>query len=202
MPPREGLMKMNIEIEVLHLDWLVEFLMESPKNLSSRDSSQEVDLAKMIKLSIKALMEQHPKVEILARWLAWEHLTLISPTWTCKMWAWIWWKTKEKWTVAYTSQRPPELLQLKMVSMLSLVLQEASQDKSIEPLERISLIKFLTRQEPLLFRMQLEPTNLVHKLLKTETQLLGQSMSQENHPQVVTQTIKKSPKPRTMFHKQ
>ena len=67
MPPQEGLMKMNIEIEVPHLDWPVEFLMESPRNLSSRDSSQEVDLAKMIKLSIKALMEQHPKVEILAR---------------------------------------------------------------------------------------------------------------------------------------
>jgi predicted metalloprotease with PDZ domain len=89
-----------------------------------------------------------------------------------------------------------------MASMLSLALPEASQDKSIEPLERISLIRFLTRQEPLLFRMQLEPTNLVLKLLKIETQLLGLSMSQENHLQAVTQTIKKSPKPRTMFHKQ
>jgi hypothetical protein len=89
-----------------------------------------------------------------------------------------------------------------MVSMLSLALPEASQDKSIEPLERISLIKFVTRQELLLFRMQLEPTNLVLKLSKTETQLLGQSMLQENHPQVVIQTIKKSPKPRIMFHKQ
>jgi hypothetical protein len=67
MPPQEGLMKMNIETEVPHLDWPVEFLMESPKNLSSKDSSQEADLAKMIKLLIKALMEQHLKVEIQAR---------------------------------------------------------------------------------------------------------------------------------------
>ena len=86
--------------------------------------------------------------------------------------------------------------------MLSVAQLEASQDKSIEPLERISLIKFLTRQELLLFRMQLEPINLVHKLSKTETQQLDQSMSQGNHLQVVIQTIKKLPKPRTMFRKQ
>jgi len=67
MRPQEGLMKMNIETEVPHLDWPVEFLMGSPKNLSSKDSSQEVDLAKMNKLLIKALMEQHLKVEIQAQ---------------------------------------------------------------------------------------------------------------------------------------